>query len=139
MNVVVRGDVNYVRIGARTNVQDGATLHVTTGGHPTLVGDDVTIGHNAIIHACTLADLCLVGMGACVMDGVVVEREAMVAAGALVPPAKRIPARQLWGGTPARFMRDLRPEELAELAESARHYAELAAEYRGGQPGPLAR
>ena len=132
----IRGDVNYIRIGARSNVQDGTTIHVTTGGHPTLVGDDVTIGHNAIIHACTLGDRCLIGMGACVMDGAVVEAEAMVAAGALVTPGKRVPARQLWGGSPARFMRDLRPEELAELGESARHYADLAQAYRsqGQQP-----
>ena len=127
----VRGDVNEIRIGARTNVQDGTTIHVTTGGHGTYIGNDVTIGHNAIIHACTIEDLCLIGMGACLMDGVVVERNAMVAAGALVTPNKRIPAGQLWAGSPARFMRALRPEELAEIADSAVHYAELAQDYRG--------
>jgi gamma-carbonic anhydrase len=127
----VRGDVNEIRIGARTNVQDGSTIHVTTGGHGTYIGDDVTIGHNAIIHACTIESLCLIGMGACLMDGVVVESRAMVAAGALVTPNKRVPAGQLWGGAPARYMRALKEQELAELAESARHYAELAAHYRG--------
>lgn len=128
----VRGDVNEIRIGARTNVQDGCTIHVTTGGHGTYVGDDVTIGHNAILHACTIENRCLIGMGACLMDGVVVERGAMVAAGALVTPNKRILAGQLWAGSPARFMRALKENELAELEESARHYAELAAEYRRG-------
>jgi carbonic anhydrase/acetyltransferase-like protein (isoleucine patch superfamily) len=126
----VRGDVNEIRIGARTNVQDGSTIHVTTGGHGTYIGDDVTVGHNAILHACTIENLCLIGMGACLMDGVVVESRAMVAAGALVTPNKRIPAGQLWAGSPARFMRALKEDELAELEESARHYAELAAEYR---------
>lgn len=128
----VRGDVNEIRIGARTNVQDGTTIHVTTGGHGTYIGDEVTIGHNAIIHACTIENLCLVGMGACLMDGVVVESKAMVAAGALVTPNKRIPSGQLWAGSPAKFMRALKENELAELEESARHYAELAAEYFRG-------
>lgn len=126
----VRGDVNEIRIGARTNVQDGTTVHVTTGGHGTYIGDDVTIGHNAIIHACTIQDLCLIGMGACLMDGVVVEKNAMVAADALVTPNRRVPSGQLWAGSPAKFMRDLRPAELAEIEESARHYAELAQAYR---------
>ncbi len=128
----VRGDVNEIRIGARTNVQDGTTIHVTTGGHGTYIGDDVTIGHNAIIHACTIENLCLIGMGACLMDGVVVESKAMVAAGALVTPNKRIPSGQLWAGSPAKFMRALKENELAELEESAHHYAELAAEYLRG-------
>ncbi|MSP21054.1 MAG: gamma carbonic anhydrase family protein [Alphaproteobacteria bacterium] len=127
----VRGDVNEIRIGARTNIQDGTTVHVTTGGHGTYIGNDVTVGHNAIIHACTIEDLCLIGMGACLMDGVVVEKNAMVAAGALVTPNKRIPSGQLWAGAPARFMRVLLPEELAEIAESAQHYADLAQAYRG--------
>lgn len=127
---VVRGDVNEIRIGARTNIQDGSIVHVTTGGHGTYVGDDVTIGHSAIIHACTIEDRCLIGMGACLMDGVVVEAGAMVAASALVTPGKRIPSGQLWAGSPARYMRDLGPEWLAEIEESAAHYAALAQRYR---------
>ncbi len=126
----MRGDVNEIRIGARTNVQDGTTVHVTTGGHGTYIGNDVTIGHNAIIHACTIEDLCLIGMGACLMDGVVVEKNAMVAAGALVTSNKRVPSGQLWAGSPAKFMRTLRPAELTEIAASAHHYAELAQAYR---------
>jgi carbonic anhydrase/acetyltransferase-like protein (isoleucine patch superfamily) len=127
---IVRGDVNEIRIGARTNVQDATTIHVTTGGNGTYIGNDVTIGHNAIIHACTIEDLCLIGMGACLMDGVVIEKNAMVAAGALVTPNKRVPSGQLWAGSPARFMRALKPAELAEIEESAHHYAELAQAYR---------
>ena len=127
---VVRGDVNEIRIGARTNVQDGTIVHVTTGGHGTYVGDDVTIGHLAIIHACTIKDRCLIGMGACLMDGVVVETGAMVAASALVTPGKRIPSGQLWAGSPARYMRDLGPEGLAEIKDSASHYAALGQRYR---------
>lgn len=126
----VRGDVNEIRIGVRTNVQDGTTIHVTTGGHGTYIGDGVTIGHNAIIHACTIESACLIGMGACLMDGVVVETNAMVGAGALVTPNKRIPSGQLWMGSPARFARSLTPLELAEIADSAEHYAALAARYR---------
>ena len=126
----VRGDVNEIRIGARTNIQDAATVHVTTGGHGTYIGDDVTIGHNAIIHACTIESMSLIGMGACLLDGVVIETKAMVAAGALLTPNKRVPSGQLWAGAPARFMRALKPEELVEIEESARHYAELAARYR---------
>ena len=131
---VVRADVNEIRIGARTNIQDGTIVHVTTGGHGTYVGDDVTIGHLAIIHACTIGDRCLIGMGACLMDGVVVEAGAMVAAGALVTPNKRIPSGQLWAGSPARHMRDLGAAGLVEIEESASHYAALARRYLEGPP-----
>lgn len=127
---VVRGDVNEIRIGARTNVQDGTVVHVTSGGHATYIGSDVTIGHKAVIHACTLEDLCLVGMGATLMDGVVVESGAMVAAGALVTPGKRVKGGELWAGSPAKRLRDLSEEERDHLGWSARHYAALAREYR---------
>ena len=125
----VRGDVNEIRIGARTNVQDGTVIHVTTDGHGTYVGDDVTIGHLAILHACTLEDRVLIGMGACLMDGAVVEHDAMVAAGALLTPGKRVPSGQLWAGSPAKHKRNLTPEEIADIARSAAHYAELAASH----------
>ena len=130
-NAVVRGDVNEIRIGARTNIQDGTIVHVTTAGHGTYIGDAVTIGHNAIIHACTIKDCSLIGMGACLLDGVVVESGAMVAAGALVTPGKTGPSGQLWAGSPARPMRDLAPAGLEEIAKSAEHYAELARNYLG--------
>ena len=125
----VRGDVQEIRIGARTNIQEGAVIHVTRETGPTHIGDDVTIGHLAVVHACNLENLCLIGMGACLLDGVVVERNAMVAAGALVTPGNRVPSGQLWAGRPAKHMRDLRETEIAEIAESAVHYRDLAAEY----------
>ena len=135
-NAVVRGDVNEIRIGVRTNIQDGTIVHVTTDGHGTYIGDDVTVGHNAIIHACTIHDRSLIGMGACLLDGVVVETGAMVAAGALVTPGKTIPTGQLWAGSPARFMRDMNMAGIAKIEESARHYAELARAYlEGPTPG----
>ena len=130
--VTVRGDVNHVRIGARTNVQDGTVIHVASGARPfpTLIGADVTIGHLAMVHACTLEDGAFVGMKACVMDGAVVEAGAMVAAGALVAGGKRVPAGQLWAGAPARFVRKLGEDEAAEMAWVVPHYADLAQEYR---------
>jgi carbonic anhydrase/acetyltransferase-like protein (isoleucine patch superfamily) len=119
-----------VRIGERTNVQDGCIVHVTRTGIPTVIGAEIMIGHACVIHACTLQDRCFVGMGAVVMDEAVVETGAMVAAGALVTPGKRIPAGQVWGGRPARYLRDVRPEESAEWPDLVAHYVDLAAEYR---------
>ena len=130
--VVIRGDVQEIRIGAGTNIQDGTVVHVTKRGLGTYIGDDVTIGHATVLHACTLEDGCFVGMSTTVMDGAVVESGAMVAAGALVTPGKRVPSGELWGGAPARRMRDLTPEEKEMIAWTAPHYAELAAEYREG-------
>jgi carbonic anhydrase/acetyltransferase-like protein (isoleucine patch superfamily) len=127
---VVRGDVNSVRIGARTNLQDLAVVHVTSRTHPTVVGDDVTVGHRAVLHGCTVKDRCLVGIGAIVMDGAVIGPDAMVGAGALVPPGMVVPPRTLAVGSPARVKRDLTPEEVAFLAQSARNYARYAERYR---------
>ncbi|OHC75971.1 MAG: gamma carbonic anhydrase family protein [Rhodospirillales bacterium RIFCSPLOWO2_12_FULL_58_28] len=133
--VVVRGDVNHVRIGEGVNIQDGTIVHVASnragrlGEFATIIGSGVTIGHGAIIHACTLEDGCFIGMGATVMDGVVVEAGAMIAAGALVTPGKRVGTGLLWGGMPARYMRDLTPEDIAHNADTAPHYMELAREY----------
>ncbi|MCF8468542.1 MAG: gamma carbonic anhydrase family protein [Sneathiella sp.] len=129
-NCVVRGDVNHIRIGNRSNIQDGTVIHVSGGTHPTAIGDDVLVGHNCLIHGCTLEDGSFVGMGATVMDGVVVESGAMVAAGALVTPGKRVPAGELWGGSPARCIRELSGAEKAALTEGAHHYAGLAQTYR---------
>ncbi len=128
--VVVRGDVNDVRIGTGTNVQDGTVIHVSSTAQGTTIGDDVTIGHLALVHACTLEDACFVGMKACVMDGVVVETGAMVAAGALVTPGKRVRAGELWAGVPARPVRALTASEVAGFRETAARYCALAAEYR---------
>ena len=127
---VLRGDVNPIRVGARTNIQDGAIVHVTRKLSTTTIGNDVTIGHRAIVHGALLEDGCFVGMAATLMDGTVVESGAMVAAGALVTPGKRVPRGQLWGGSPAKYMRDHTAEETAYIANAARHYAELAGNYR---------
>jgi carbonic anhydrase/acetyltransferase-like protein (isoleucine patch superfamily) len=129
---VVRGDVNHVRIGARTNVQDHSMIHVTGGTHPTTIGDDVTIGHRVVLHGCTVKDRCLVGIGAIVLDGAVIEEEAMVGAGALVPPGMVVPSGKLVLGAPAKVKRDLTAEERAFFLESAARYAGYAARYRAG-------
>jgi carbonic anhydrase/acetyltransferase-like protein (isoleucine patch superfamily) len=128
---VIRGDVNHIRIGARSNIQDGAILHVTHEGPwapqgiPLLLGEDVTVGHGAILHACTIGDRCLVGMGAIVMDGAELESDCMVAAGAIVTPGTRIASGTLWRGNPARFARELRQTEVENQAYSAQHYVRL--------------
>ena len=129
---VVRGDVNTVRIGARTNLQDLTVVHVTAGKHPTVVGDDVTVGHRAVLHGCTVKDRCLVGIGAIVLDGAVVGPDAMIGAGALVPPGMVVPSGKLVLGAPARVVRDLTPEEIASFRNSAARYVGYAAKYRGG-------
>jgi carbonic anhydrase/acetyltransferase-like protein (isoleucine patch superfamily) len=126
---VVRGDVNYVRIGARTNVQDGTIIHVTRKTAPTIIGDDVTIGHQALLHGCTLQDACFIGMGATVMDKAVVESGAMVAAGALVTPGKVVKTGQIWAGNPAKYFRDMTEEEKAFIGVSANNYVLLAKDY----------
>jgi Carbonic anhydrases/acetyltransferases, isoleucine patch superfamily len=136
-NCVLRGDMNAIRVGARSNIQDGSTVHVESdygdGGHPTIIGDDVLIGHMALVHGCTLEDRAFVGMGAIVMDGCVIEGNAMLAAGAMLTPGKRMPSGQLWSGRPARYMRDLGEADLhgmrrgveAYIREGALHTAAL--------------
>lgn len=128
-NCVIRGDVHEIRIGERTNIQDGTIVHVTGGKLGTYIGSDITIGHGAILHACTLEDACFIGMGAVVLDGVVVEKGAMVAAGAVVTPGKRVKAGELWAGNPARMLRRLSDEEIAFFPVSAAKYVELAHQY----------
>ncbi|MBV9539479.1 MAG: gamma carbonic anhydrase family protein [Acidisphaera sp.] len=129
---VLRGDTNHIRIGRRSNVQDGTIIHVNAGNYPTLIGDDVTIGHAAIVHACTLHDRAFVGMGATVLDGAVIEEGGMLAAGALLTPGKRIGRNELWQGAPARLARVMDAEERARFDVTAGHYVELAARYLGG-------
>jgi len=129
--VVARGDVHSITIGARSNIQDGSILHVTSdnnftpGGFPLLIGDDVTVGHGAILHACTIGNLVLIGMGATVLDGAVIEDRIMVGAGALVPPGKRLESGYLYIGSPVRQARPLKQAELDYLEFSSRHYVEL--------------
>jgi len=135
---VLRGDVHHIRIGARSNVQDGAIVHVThdgpytPGGFPTIVGADVTIGHGAVIHACTIEDGCLIGMHATVLDGAVVKKHAFVAAGALVPPGKVVGERELWLGNPAQRVRVLTEAQIEQLHYSADHYVRLKDTYLAG-------
>jgi carbonic anhydrase/acetyltransferase-like protein (isoleucine patch superfamily) len=127
---VIRGDVNAIRIGERTNIQDGTIVHVSSRANPTYIGSDVTIGHGAIIHACMLEDGGFVGMGATVMDGAVVATGAMVAAGALVPPGTVVTAGRLWAGIPAKPIRDLTEADREVIAHTVPHYVELARRYR---------
>ncbi|MFA7441625.1 MAG: gamma carbonic anhydrase family protein [Sphingomonadaceae bacterium] len=129
-NVVVRGDVMPIRIGARTNIQDGSIVHVTSGNAGTIIGDDVLVGHLAIVHGCTLMDRSFVGLGSIVMDHCVIEPEGMLAAGALLTPGKRIGAGELWTGRPARFARMLTDTEIAGHAKGTAGYAELAGQHR---------
>ena len=126
---VVRGDVNEIRIGDNTNIQDNSVIHVTRNGLGTYIGSGVTVGHMAILHACTLEDGSFIGMGAKLLDGVVVESGAMVAAGALVTMGKRVKRGELWAGNPARFLRLVTPEEARFMPDTNAHYADLAAEY----------
>ena len=125
----LRGDVNNIRIGQRTNIQDHTLIHVSSTGQGTYIGDDVTVGHAAVLHACTIGNLAFIGMQACIMDDAIVEDGAMVAAGALVTPGKRILSGQLWGGSPARLMRDLTVAERDFLPFSAGRYVSAAKAY----------
>lgn len=121
-HTAARGDVNFIRIGARSNVQDGAVLHVTHETHPLRIGDDVVIGHSAMVHGATLESGCLIGIGARVLDGAVIETGAQVAAGALVPPGMRVPGGKLALGVPAKLVRDLSDGERDAIVEIAKRY-----------------
>jgi gamma-carbonic anhydrase len=131
-NCVVRAEVNRVVIGARSNIQDGSIVHCdgpmpgVPDGYPTLIGDDVLIGHNAIVHGCVLHDRAFVGMAATIMNGAVIEGDAMLAAGAMLTQGKRIEARQLWAGSPARFIRELDDAAIAGMQLGVAHYVENA-------------
>ncbi len=129
-NVVIRGDVNFIRIGARTNVQDGSVIHVTHKQHPTRIGDDVTIGHNVTLHGCQIGNRCLIGMGAIVMDGATVADDSMIAAGALVVPGTDVPSGSLFAGSPARFKRKLSAAEKDSLKKSAENYLGYVSAYK---------
>ena len=138
---VIRGDVNFVRIGDRTNIQDGTVVHVShdgphakLGGFATRIGSDVTIGHKAVIHACTIEDAVLIGMGAIVLDGAVVKKHGFVGAGALVAPGKVVGEGELWLGNPAKKVRMLSDAEIEALYYSAGHYVRLKDEYLAAAP-----
>ena len=133
--VTVRGDNNYILIGTNTNIQDNSCVHIDSRRYPTVIGNDVTIGHSAIIHACEIGDGGFVGMGAIVMDGAVIEPGGMLAAGAMLTPGKRIPSGELWAGRPAKKMRNLSDDEKLFNQKSAVHYVEVARAHRLGTAG----
>lgn len=133
---VVRGDVHYIQIGARSNVQDGSVLHVTgtrsfkPEGSPLIIGEDVTIGHHVTLHGCIIGNRVLVGMGAIVLDDAVIEDDVVIGAGSLVPPRKQLKSGYLYMGSPAKAVRELTEEERAFLKQSAQNYMEFASHYR---------
>ena len=128
-NCALRGDINVIRVGARTNLQDGTIVHVNGRQFATHIGSDVTVGHMCLLHACTIEDGAFIGMQATVMDGAVIEKGAMVAAGALVTPGKRVKTGELWAGSPARFLRPVGDKEREMMTRIAPEYVELAREY----------
>jgi len=129
-NVVIRGDVNFIRIGERTNIQDLAMLHVTHKKHPLNIGSNVTVGHSAVLHGCTIEDHVLVGMGAKVLDRCVVKPYTLIAAGAVLREGFEPPGKVLLAGVPAKVIRELTEEECAKLEQSAQNYVNYVAEYR---------
>ncbi len=134
---VLRGDVNRIEVGARTNIQDGSVVHVahdgpySPGGLPAIIGDDVTVGHRAVIHACRIGERCLIGIGAIVLDGAVVESDTILGAAALVPPGKHLEGGHLYIGAPAKAARPLTDEEREHLVYSANHYVSVKESHRG--------
>ena len=126
----VRGDTNWIKIGKHSNLQDHVVIHVNEGGEPTRIGNRVSVGHSVLLHACELHDECLIGMRASIMDGAIVESRAMVAGGAVVVPRTIVKSDELWGGTPARFMRPLKNEEKEYLERVPDQYYGLGLQYR---------
>ncbi len=128
---IIRGDVNQIRIGDRTNIQDSCMIHGSTGKQDTIIGSDVTIGHKAIIHGCVIEDHSLIGMGATILDDAIVESNAIVAAGSVVPPRKIIKSGYLYGGVPAQIIRELNPQEVETMIkDTASNYVKLSKEYK---------
>lgn len=131
----IRGDVNHIRIGARSNIQDGSVIHVThrygelTEGHATRIGSDVTVGHKVMLHGCTIEDLCLIGMGSTVLDGAIIRSRVLLGAGSLVPEGKDLEGGYLWLGRPAKKVRELSEEECKWFEYSAMHYVKLKNDY----------
>jgi carbonic anhydrase/acetyltransferase-like protein (isoleucine patch superfamily) len=128
-NCTIRGDVNEIRIGNQTSIQDNTVIHVARNGQGTYVGDRVTVGHAVILHACTIEDDVVIGNGACVMDDAKVEKGAIVAASALVPPGKTVKAGEVWAGNPAKKLRDVREQEVEFFKNNMLDYCQLAKEY----------
>jgi gamma-carbonic anhydrase len=128
-NVAARGDVGYIRVGEGSNVQDNSVLHVTTSNDPTIIGAFVTVGHNAIIHSCTIEDLCIIGMGSIILDNARIPKHSFVAAGSVVPPGKTYPPGHLILGSPAKAVRLLSSSEIEGITKSAQGYMDLAKSY----------
>jgi carbonic anhydrase/acetyltransferase-like protein (isoleucine patch superfamily) len=126
---VVRGDVNYIRIGARTNIQDQTIIHVNTGTHPTILEDEITVGHRVTLHGCYVESGCLVGIGSIILDGARIGRRSLIAAGSLVTPNTQIPPRSLVMGAPAKVKRELTNDEVANISRNWQSYVELKQAY----------
>ena len=129
MNVVIRGDVNTIRIGSRTNIQDGAIVHVMRDTHPTRIGSDVTVGHAAVLHGCTVHDRVLIGMGSMLLNGAEIGEDSIVAAGTLVPEGKKFPPRSLLMGRPAQLKRPLSDADVASIQDYANRYVGYRKDY----------
>ncbi len=129
-NAVLRGDVNYIRVGDNTNIQDGSVVHTSRHDGPTIIGNDITIGHMALIHACIIKDHAFIGMGAKIIDRAIVEEYAFVGAGSLVTGGKIVKSRELWTGVPAKFVRLLGDKDISEMKANAEHYVKLAKIYQ---------
>jgi gamma-carbonic anhydrase len=127
---VIRGDVNFIRIGDGTNIQDGCVLHVTSGVWPLIIDDDVTAGHRVVLHGCTVNNCVLIGIGSIILDGAVVEKNSIIAAGTLVPPRFRVPSGTIVMGVPASVKRELKPEEFERIKQSAVNYVEYSKAYK---------
>lgn len=132
-NAIVRGDVNYIRIGNRTNIQDSSVIHVTHDTHPTILEDDITVGHSVTIHGCTIRSRVLIGMGAIILDGAEVESDCIIAAGAIVTEGKKIPSGWMAMGVPAKPVRELTKNERASLLEYAQNYIKYKNEYMNAE------
>jgi len=127
---VIRGDGNYIKIGKKSNIQDNSVLHINDGGTPIIIGDNVTVGHGAILHGCTIEDNCIIGMGATILDGAVICENTLIAAGSIVTGGKIIPTGVLCLGVPAKVVRKLTEEDIKEIKEAAEHYVMLSNNYK---------
>lgn len=129
-NAVLRGDVHYIKLGKRTNIQDNCVLHGTKGVYPVIMGDDITVGHNVTLHGCIIKDRCLIGMGSIILDGVEIGEDSIIGAGALITERSIIPPRSLVLGMPGKVARQLKDEEAAKILKSAKNYIEYSKEHK---------